>query len=31
MSEAQEGDEREPIPIPLKSVVPAISKKYSIL
>ena len=29
MSEAREGDEREPFPIPLKSVVPAIPKKES--
>ena len=29
MPEAREGDEREPIPIPLKSVVPAVPKKES--
>ena len=29
MPEAREGDEREPVPIPLKSVVPAVSKKES--
>ena len=29
MPEAREGDEREPFPIPLKSVVPAVPKKES--
>ena len=29
MMEAREGDEREPIPIPLKSVVHAVPKKES--